>query len=211
MLSVGRRAGDQPTGRLVALCVRSVCNRSSLGSVAPVKLVLDRLLATVRVEREAFAWLDLNDRATGDALVLVAVTRLLILLGLGWSLFGLATSLSGFEILIASFVSAAIFWLAYSGLVLAIVRFGFKGEIKYAITMRVTGFAYPTLLLTVFTLRLGLPAVPALLLGAVWFVFIVAHGVRYESELPLERCVAAAAGGLVLWVIVASIFGQSLI
>ena len=172
---------------------------------------MNRLLATIRLDREAFAWMDINDRATGDALILVAVTRLLILLGLGWSLFGLATSASGLEILIASLASAAIFWLAYSGLVLAIVRFGFRGDVKYPILLRISGFAYPTLLLTIFTLRLGLDALPALLLGAVWFVVIVAHGVRYETELPLERCIAAAAGGLVLWVIVASILNQSLI
>lgn len=172
---------------------------------------LKTLLGAVRLEREAFAWMDINDRATGDALILVAIARLLILLGLGWTLYGLVTSLSGLEILIASAVTAAIFWLAYSGLVLAIVRFGYRAEANYATVLRIAGFAYPTLILTVFTLRLGLPTVVAFFLGAVWFLLIMAHGLRYETELPLEKSGVAAVGGLIAWTIVALILNRGLI
>ncbi len=49
---------------------------------------LKALLKAMRLDRDAFVWMDFNDRATGDALVLVVVTRFLILLGLGWSLLG---------------------------------------------------------------------------------------------------------------------------
>lgn len=176
-----------------------------------MKQSLRTLLRAVRFDREAFAWVDLNDRATGDALIFVAVTRLLILLGLGWSLFGLVGSFTGLEVLIASAVTAAIFWLAYSGLVLAIVRFGFQANANYATILRIVGFAYPTLILTVFTLQLGLPPVVALFLGAVWFLLIVAHGVRYESELPIERCALAAVGAMIAWVIIASILNRGLL
>ncbi len=49
---------------------------------------LRRMVETFGLKREAFVWMDLNDRATGDALILVVVTRLLILVGFGSRLLG---------------------------------------------------------------------------------------------------------------------------
>ena len=51
----------------------------------------------------------------------------------------------------------------------------------------------------------------AFLLGAVWFMAIVAQGVRYDSDLPTERSFAAVGLAMVIWVVVASIFSRSLI
>jgi hypothetical protein len=174
--------------------------------------VMRRLLQAVRFERDAFVWMDFNDRATGDALILVAVTRLLIQIGFGSSLLGLTTSLSGLEFVLAIAITAAVFWLAYSGIVYAIARFLLQGGGSYATTLRITGFAYPTLLLLVATVRI-VPDLPyvAFVLGSLWFVAVVAHGVRYESDLPLERAAVAAGGGLVGWIVVASILGRGLI
>ena len=173
---------------------------------------LRRLLQAVRFERDAFVWMDFEDRATGDALVLVAVTRVLILLGLGSRLLGLVTSISGLELILASMINAAIFWLGYSALVLAITKFLLGADGTYATILRITGFAYPTLLLVIFTVRV-FPSngVLALVLGALWFLAIVAHGVRYVSGLPLARAGLAAGGGLVGWIVVAAIFGRGYI
>ncbi len=176
-----------------------------------MKDVLRRLLQAVRFEREAFVWMDLNDRATGDALVLVAVTRLLLLLGFGFSVLGLTTSISGIEVLIASMINAAVFWLAYSGLVYAAARFLLNGEGSYATTLRITGFAYPTLLLLIVSEKIVDSAILALIIGSLWFLAVVAHGVRYQADLPLERAAVAAGAGLVGWIIVASIFGRGII
>ncbi len=170
---------------------------------------LKRLLQAVRLERDAFVWMDFNDRATGDAMIFVAVTRLLILLGLGWSLFGLATSLSGFEILIASTLNALIFWLAYSGIAFAITKFLLGGSGNFAVFLRITGFAYPTLLVLIFTAQLGdLPSWLALALGFVWFIAVVTRGITYEGDIPTQKAVLAAIGGYVGWVVISSILGR---
>ena len=172
---------------------------------------LNRLLQAVRFEREAFVWMDFNDRATGDAFVLVLVTRLLLLLGFGFSVLGLTTSITGLEVLLISMINTAVFWLAYSGLVYAAGKLLLDGEGSYATTLRITGFAFPTLLLLIATAAVINNAVLAFIVGSLWFLAVVAHGVRHTADLPLERAAAAAGAGLVGWIIVASIFGRGLI
>ena len=155
--------------------------------------------------------MDLNDRATGDALILVVVTRLLILAGLGFGLLGLATSLSGLEVLIRSMLNAAVFWLGYSGITYAAARFMFDGDGGYATVLRVAGFAYPTLLLVLVTSRMFSNGMIAFLVAAIWFLVIVAHGVRAVFDLSLEKSLAASALGLAGWIVVASILGYGLV
>ena len=79
-------------------------------------VVLNRLLQTIRFDRDAFVWMEFNDRATGDALIIVAITELLFLIAGGTPLFGLVTS---FTAVMSSLLATVIFWLIYSGLVYA--------------------------------------------------------------------------------------------
>ena len=188
-----------------------LCLPADLGSVAAVQQSLRALVGALRLDRNSFAWMDINDRATGDALVLVAATRLVILLALGFELFGVLSAFTTAEIIIASAVNAAVFWLVYSGVVYAIVKYGFKAEANYATILRIAGFAYPTLILAVIVFRFGLPVLVSFLLSAAWFVLIVTHGVRYESELPIDKCALASVGGLVAWFLVSLILGRGLI
>ena len=46
-------------------------------------VVLNRLLQTIRFDRDAFVWMEFNDRATGDALIIVAVTEVLFIIAGG--------------------------------------------------------------------------------------------------------------------------------
>ncbi|MCP3977521.1 MAG: hypothetical protein GY720_23800 [bacterium] len=172
---------------------------------------LKRLLQTVRFERDAFVWMDFNDRATGDAFVFVGVTRLLILLGMAWRIIGFVGPIAGFEILVQATINALIFWLMYSGIAFAATKYLFQGSGSYAVFLRITGFAYPTLLLVIFTDRLGLSATAALVAGSVWFLAIVTMGVKYEGDLPTERAALVAVAGLVGWIIVSAIFGRGII
>ena len=172
---------------------------------------LRRLLQAVRLERDAFVWMDFNDRATADGLIFVVVTRILILLGEGWSILGLTTNLNGIEVLIQSILNSLIFWLGYSAVTFAISKFLLDGTGQFAVYLRMAGFAYPTLLLIIFTRLLGLAPMAELVLGSVWFLAIVTRGVVYEGDLPTQRAVLAAAGGLVGWIIISTIFGRGLI
>lgn len=164
--------------------------------------VLHRLLQAIRFDREAYVWMDFNDRATGDALILVAVTQLLLIIGQGTSIFGLV---SGLPSVISALISAAIFWLIYSGLVYAAAKYLFQGYGAYATFLRIVGFAYPTLLLLLFTERIFTSPLLSFLLGSVWFVAIVAYGVHYISDLALGKAAGSAVLGMVGWVIVSAI------
>lgn len=167
-------------------------------------LVLNRLLQTIRFDRDAFVWMEFNDRATGDALIIVAITEVLFLIAGGTPLFGLVTS---FTAVMSSLLSAVIFWLIYSGLVYAIVVFLFRGEGRYPIYLRMAGFAFPTLLLTIATTQIFGNDLIATLVGSLWFILVVAYGTHYVSDLPLDRSIVAAVLGWAGWIVVSTILG----
>ncbi|MDJ0962081.1 MAG: YIP1 family protein [Acidimicrobiia bacterium] len=168
--------------------------------------VLKRLLQAVRLERDAFIWMDFNDRATGDGLILVAVTTVLFALAAPSSLLGLVTSLGGITLIIRALIQAAFFWLVYSGLTYAISRFLLDGGGSYPTILRIVGFAYPTLLVGLATDVLITNAILSFLVGSIWFLAIVAAGVRYTADLALQKAAVAAAGGFIAWIIVQRIF-----
>ena len=167
-------------------------------------VVLNRLVQTIRFDRDAFVWMEFNDRATGDALIIVAVTEVLFLIAGGTPLFGLVTS---FTAVMSSLLSAVIFWLIYSGLVYAIVAFLFRGEGRYPIYLRMAGFAFPTLLLTIATTQIFGNDLIATLVGSLWFILVVAYGTHYVSDLPLDRSIVAAVLGWAGWIVVSTILG----
>jgi hypothetical protein len=164
--------------------------------------VFQRFIETIRFDREAFVWMQFNDRATGDALILVLITQVLFLIAGGTPLLGFVTGLTD---VVAAFVSTAIFWLVYSAIVYAVVKYLFRGDGNYPFYLRVAGFAFPTLLLLLFTTRVIESDPLAALVGSVWFLAIVAYGTHYIADLPLPKAGAAAFAGYVGWVIIQAI------
>lgn len=149
-------------------------------------------------------WMDFNDRATGDAAILVVVTQILMTLGLGTSFVSLLNPF----VLVQMLIGALFFWVVYSGAVYVVSRFLFDASGQYAIYLRITGFAYPTLLLMVFFAVVLPNAFLALVLGGVWFIVVVSHGLMYTVDMSLQRSVIAALGGYALIVVVQAIFGS---
>ena len=167
-------------------------------------VVLNRLLQAIRFDRDAFVWMDFNDRATGDALIIVAITQVLFLFAGGTSLFGLVTGLSS---VLYALLSAVMFWLIYSGLVYAVVAFLMRGDGHYPVYLRMAGFAFPTLLLTIATTQILGPGLIGTLLGSLWFLLVVAYGTHYISDLPLDRSIVDAVLGWAGWIVVSTILG----
>ena len=167
-------------------------------------VVLNRLLQAIRFDRDAFVWMDFNDRATGDALILVAITEVLIIIAGGTPLFGLVTGLA--DVLYA-LLSTVMFWLIYSGLVYAIAVYLFRGDGHYAVYLRIAGFAFPTLLLTIATTQIFGTGLIGVLVGSLWFLLVVAYGTHYISDLPLDRSIVAAVLAWAGWIVVSSILG----
>jgi len=150
--------------------------------------------------------MDFNDRATGDAAILVAGTQVLILLGTGSSIFDV---LFNPVRLISALISALFFWLIYTGATYAVVRYIFDGEGSFPTMLRITGFAYPTLLVLIATnLLLPNSFSLSLLLGGAWFMVVVANGVLYIADLPIFKAFLASIGGFVLVIIVQSILSS---
>ncbi len=164
--------------------------------------VFQRFIEALRIDRESFIWMEFNDRATGDALILVLITQVLFLIAGGTPLLGFVI---GFTDVLSAIVSTVIFWLVYSAIVYAVVRYLFRGDGLYAFYLRVAGFAFPTLLLLLFTTRLIATNPIAALLGSLWFLAIVAYGTHYVADLPLGKAVVASGAGYVGWVIVQAI------
>jgi hypothetical protein len=169
-----------------------------------MRVVLNRLLQTIRFDRDAFVWMEFNDRATGDALIIVAITEVLFLIAGGTPLFGLVTS---FTAVMSSLLSAVIFWLIYAGLVYAIVVFLFRADGRYPTYLRMAGFAFPTLLLTIATTQIFGNDLIATLVGSLWFILVVAYGTHYVSDVPLDRSIVAAVLGWAGWIVVSTILG----
>ena len=166
-----------------------------------------RLLQAVRLERDAFVWMDFNDRATADALILVLFTSLFQLAA---DLGQLATEADtllrlGINLIFEVVVQGFFFWLGLAGVLLFVVRMLYKAPAKYPLLLRVVGFAYPTLLVGIFVPSLGLPDVVSLVAGSLWFIAVVARGVRYESDLGTTRSYGSVAIALVLLTIARAI------
>jgi hypothetical protein len=167
-------------------------------------VVLNRLLQAIRFDRDAFVWMDFNDRATGDALIIVAITEVLIIIAGGTSLFGLVTGLAS---VLSILLSTVIFWLIYSGLVYAVAVYLFRGDGHYPVYLRIAGFAFPTLLLTIATTQIFGVGLIGNLVGSLWFLLVVAYGTHYISDLPLDRSLVAAVLGWAGWIVVSTILG----
>ncbi len=145
--------------------------------------------------------MDFNDRATGDAAILVGVTQILLSFGTGRSIGWLLNPLNLIEVLIAG----AFFWLLYSGMTFLIVRYLLDAHGSFPIFMRITGFAFPTLLVMIFATLVTDSFLLTLIIGAGWFVVIVARGISYIADLDAAKSFLAAIGGYVGVVIVQSI------
>ena len=167
-------------------------------------VVLNRLLQAIRFDRDAFVWMGFNDRATGDALIIVAVTQVLFLIAGGTPLFGLMTGVVG---LLSTVISAVMFWLIYSGLVYAAAVHLFRGDGHYPVYLRIAGFAFPTLLLTIASTQILGDGLIGTLVGSLWFLLVIAYGTHYVSDLPLDRSIVVAVLGWAGWIVVSTILG----
>jgi hypothetical protein len=148
--------------------------------------------------------MDFNDRATGDAAMLVAGTQLLLVLGTGTPIGDLLNPIRLISVLIAG----VFFWVIYSGATYVIVRYLFDGHGGFPIYLRITGFAYPTLLLLIFANLVIDNFLLTLVVGALWFVVVVATGITYMADLTREKAFAAAIGGYVAVTIIQAILSS---
>ncbi len=160
---------------------------------------LRRVYRSLTLRREPFVWMSLNSEATGDALVVVVGSALVFLVVEG-----------GFESFNLEFVLQVLLdwligWLIIAATTWAAIRFVFRADTPYADVLRVAGFAFPAWLLRLVTNRL-VAEEWGLVLGSIWFLAVIAAGVRVLTGLVWERAWAAAALGFAGWLIIGLLF-----
>ena len=161
-------------------------------------VVVGKIVGAARFDREAFLWMLWNDRAGGDAALIVIATEL-----------AFSLALAGLDIIAFLFflVSGLIFWLVYSGFAWAAAKYLFDGDGRFQGVFRIVGFAYPARLVILpllFILNFWL----AMLVGSIWFLAIVAYGIKEAMELPLQQAALSAGAGLLGFLIFSAIFGR---
>ncbi len=161
-------------------------------------VVVQRVLGAARFDRESYLWMLWNDRAGGDAAILVLITQALLTLGLVGLDVGLFLRL---------FISGLFFWLIYAGLTYAVAKFIFEGGGQFGGVMRIAGFAFPTTILVLAFRFIFDDARLAYLASLVWFVAIVAHGLKEAMDLPMEKSWMSAGAGVLGFLVVSSVLG----
>lgn len=168
------------------------------------------LVRTWRTERDAYSWLEFNDRATGDAIIFIAVTQLLTLIGTFRTL-RVFFNVDFFSLALSFVVDALFFWLILSGLTFAVIKYLFQENMDFAFVLRLTGYAYPTRLLRIAAVAFLQPTtastvVVAGVLGTLWFGYIVAKGLDHAAEIGLAKGALAVVGAYAGYLIISSIF-----
>jgi len=131
--------------------------------------------------------------------------------GEGWTILGLTTRISRLEFLIQAIINALSYSLVFSGVAYAATKYLLGGSGNYAVFLRMTGFAYPTLLVVIFTSQIDLPTYAALVAGSLWFLAVITRGINVEGDLPLPQAALAAVAGFVGTTIILSILGRGVI
>lgn len=160
--------------------------------------IVNRTIQAALLRRDAFLWMYFESSATGDALILVGATGIILALA-GPASFSVSLF---FEVLINSLFM----WLIVTALVWAAAKFVLDGNGEYATVLRVVGFATPTLLIWLVTVRVFDNAF-GVILGAAWFLAVIAAGLQVVMEMPADRAWAAAGMGFAGWLLLQIILG----
>lgn len=158
---------------------------------------LRRIVQAATLRREPFVWMQFEAGATGDALVIVAITSVLLVFASVGSV-----SLDG---LLGVVLSSIVAWLVLAATTWAAGRFIYQASGEYAEVLRVVGFAFPVWLVQIATVRV-LDGRVALIVGSIWFLAVITAGVRVVLDLAWDKAAASAGIGFVGWLIIETVF-----
>lgn len=162
--------------------------------VATIKRIVDA--ATFR--RRVYVWMQFEPDATGDAIIIVALTSLVVAIAAGVDL--------SLNAVLSLAINALVAWLIISGLTYVAARFIFHADNDYAPVLRVAGFAFPTLLILIVTVRI-FPNYFGLFLGFLWFIAALAAGTQEVQDMKREHAWGAAGTGFAGWLLIQFLLG----
>ena len=165
--------------------------------------VLTRLRQTLLLEREAFVWMDFNDRATGDALLLVITTGFLKFVLFYRGFRSRFITSGAIDTAISFLIGNLIQWLVLSFIAWAIVRYFIQAEGNIALYLRMTGFVHATTVLAfVVAYATNSFGLLAFLAGFAWFVVIMGRGIEYASSIDRQRATFVALGTVAALIVI---------
>ena len=170
-----------------------------------------RLWQALQLKRDAYVWMQFNQAANGDAVVIVAAVYAV------WILFAVVFSLGGLPFLakgdfavsgfISLFISGGFGWILGSGAVYAINTFIFESRVNFGAIVPITGYAHAPLILVPVISRLGLPVGAALIFVGIWSAAMMVTGFQSNLDMTQERAIGAALTAMFVWLLLVGIPG----
>lgn len=157
-----------------------------------------RIVETISFKRRVYVWMQFEPDATGDAIVIVALTSvaLALLAGVRFTVIGTASRA----------LSALVAWLMLAALTWAAARFIYGSRNDYAPLLRIAGFGFPTTLLLLVTLRV-FEGYLGYYLSFAWLVAVMAYGTQEVMDLNRQQAVGAAVAGFGGFIVLQWILG----
>ena len=170
-----------------------------------------RLWQALQLKRDAYVWMQFNNAANGDAVLIVgAVYAVWIVFAVLFNLGGLpflekgTVAVSGF---IQLFISGGFAWLLGSGAVYAISTFIFENRVRYGDIVPITGYAHAPLALVPVVARLNVPVGAVLIFIGIWSAAMMVTGFQSNLDMKQERAIGAALTAMFVWLLLVGIPG----
>jgi hypothetical protein len=164
-----------------------------------------RLWQALQLKRDAYVWMQFNQAANGDAVLIVAGVYAF------WVLFAWILSTSGIPFLAAGsfliraivglFISGAFAWVIGSGAVWLISNYIFESHVRFGSIIPITGYAHAPLILVPVAARLNFPAALAMLFAGIWAAAMMVTGFQSNLDMKQERAIGSALVALLAWVL----------
>lgn len=170
-----------------------------------------RLWQALQLKRDAYVWMQFNQAANGDAVLIVAAVYAV------WILFAIGLNLGGLPFLSAGawavgtfvslFIAGAFAWILGSGAVYAISTFIFEARVNFGTIVPITGYAHAPLVLVPVIARLNLPVGAALIFLGIWSAAMMVTGFQANLDMTQERAIGAALTAMFIWILIVGIPG----
>lgn len=163
-----------------------------------------RIWQALTLKRDAYVWMQFNQEANGDAVVIVAAVYAFWIL-FAWLLSAGGLSIAAGEFAVVSFVGlfirGAFGWLLGSGAVWALSSFVFERRINFGAVVPITGYAHAPLLIVPIADRLGLGAGIGFVFAGIWAAAMMVTGFQANLDMPQERAIGASLLYVFVWLL----------
>jgi len=164
-----------------------------------------RLWQALQLKRDAYVWMQFNQAANGDAVLIVAFVYAV------WVAFSSLLNVSGLPALrpgafsvadiVNLFIRGGFGWILGSGAVWLIVSYVFEQPIRFGTVIPITGYAHAPLALVPVGAAVGLAGPLAMLFAGIWSAAMMVTGFQSNLDVSQERAVGLALAPMLVWLL----------